>query len=196
MAAHGHQFKQAYVESCEIALIRLSLGLMGVKATEDEILATIPRMGTDPEKALVCDDLNGGRLNPDGSIHWNNYGTHPPVVVGELTRRLAAAGLAGRYRVAELKATDADLRRLIATNPQFLGAIVWVVGHPSRYVHRAAVNDRGMVLGEHVRFVEPLLGPGGLFRVYDPETGQVSTATDAGAERDLFQDRVVGIYAL
>jgi hypothetical protein len=192
--AHGATYRQKYTLSCEIALTRLSLALMGITdVTEDQILATIPRKGSDPETAFVCDAINGGRKNQDGTIHWNNYGTHPPVVVGELQRRLTAAGIGDRFVVQEGKADDAALRAMITGNPRFLGAIVWVIGHPSRWGPHT-VNDRGMVLGEHVRFVQPVLSNQGQFRIYDPETGTSFLSSDAGAGRELFSNRVVGIF--
>jgi len=192
--AHGAGYRQEYALSCEIALIRLSLALMGVtNITEDQILATIPRAGTNPETAFVCDDINGGRRNPDGTIHWNNYGAHPPVVVGELQRRLVATGVGDRFTVQEGKADDAALRALVTGNPRFLGAIVWVIGHPTRWGTHT-VNERGMVLGEHVRFVQPVLSAQGQFRIYDPETGTSFFASDAGVGRNLFSHRVVGIF--
>lgn len=193
--SHGAAYRQKYTLSCEIALTRLSLALMGITdVTEDQILATIPRTGNDPETAFVCDNINGGRKNPDGTIRWNNYGTHPPVVVHELQRRLAAAGIGGRFVVQEGKADDTALRALVTGNPRFLGAIVWVIGHPSRWGTHT-VNERGMVLGEHVRFVQPVLSNQGQFRIYDPETGTSFVSSDAGAGRDLFSNRVVGIFA-
>ncbi len=127
---------------------------------------------TIPETAFVCDELNGGRKNPDGTVHWNNYGAHPPVVVAELIKRIASANLADKFVAQEGKADDDALRKLIAGNPRFLGAIVWVIGHPGPRGTRHVVNERGMVLGEHVRFVEPALASVGRFQIWDPETGK------------------------
>ena len=193
LAAQGAAYRQKYTLSCEIAAIRVSLALMGITASEDQILSTIPRSGDNPEKAFVCDDVNGGRRNPDGSIHWNNYGAHPPVVAGELTRRIALAGADDRFVVQEGKADDAALKAMIEHDPRFLGAIVWVVGHPDPGPAHHTINERGMVFGEHVRFVAPVLS-GGQFQIWDPETGKVSRSSDAGAARDLFSYRVVGIF--
>jgi hypothetical protein len=195
IALRGASYRQKYQLSCEIALTRLCLGLVGLNASEDEILSTIPRSGQDPEKAFVCDELGGGRRNKDGSIHWNNYGAHPPVLAAELTRRMAAAGISGRYTVRELKADDGELRRLIASDPRFLGAIVWLVGHPERWGEHPKVNERGMVLGEHVRFLEPELAPGGAFRVWDPENGRLLVTTSSGAGRELFGYRVLALFS-
>lgn len=192
LALHGAAYRQKYTLSCEIAAMRLSLALMGITATEDQILATIPRTGDNPETAFVCDNVDGGRKNPDGSIHWNNYGTHPPVVAAELSRRLAEAE-ENRFVVQEGKADDDTLRALIERNPRFLGAIVWVVGHPDSGAPHHTVNERGMVFGEHVRFVAPALSHG-KFQIWDPETGKTSLALDAGAARDLFSYRVVGLF--
>jgi hypothetical protein len=194
--ARGASYKQEHTLSCEIAAIRLCLGLLGAEIpSESAVLSTIPRGGDDPEKAFVCDDIDGGRRNKDGSIHWNNYGAHPPVLVSEIERRLTAAGLSGGYELREMKADDRKLRSLIETDPRFLGAVVWVVGHPERWGRHPKVNERGMVLGEHVRFVLPLLSPDGLFRVWDPETGKVKSASDAGAGRDRFSYRVLALFS-
>jgi hypothetical protein len=176
--------------------LRLCLGIMGAAPpSEATLLATIPRSGGDPEKAFVCDDIDGGRRNKDGSIHWDNYGAHPPVLVAEIERRLAAAGLSGRYELRDMKADDARLRSLIQGDPRFLGAVVWVVGHPERWGRHPEVNERGMVLGEHVRFALPALAPDGRFRVWDPETGAVKSSGDAGTGRDLFGFRVLALFA-
>jgi len=194
--AHGAAYRQKYTLSCEIALTRLSLALMGFTGiSEDQILAKVPRGGDNPETSFVCDDINGGRKNPDGSIHWNNYGTHPPVVVGELERWLATAGLGDRFSVQEAKADDSSLRKQITDNSRFLGAVVWVIGHPTRWQNQPTVNERGMVLGEHVRFVQPSLSSQGQFRIYDPESGKSFLSPDAGAGRDLFGYRVVELFA-
>ncbi len=195
LAAYMEEYRQAYALSCEIALIRASLGVMGIRdVSEDDILATIPRGGTDPERAFVCDDIQGGRRNADGSIHWNNYGAHPPVVVAELMRWMAERGVADRYVVREMRADDAKFRLFIVNDPSFLGAIVWLVGHPESWGLHPQVNERGMVLGEHVRFLEPALTADGRFRLWDPETGKLILAKESGVARDLFSFRVVGIF--
>jgi len=195
LAAYMGEYRQAYALSCEIALIRVSLSLLGVAGvTEDDILATIPHAGKDPERFFVCDDIRAGRRNADGSIHWDNYGAHPPVVVAELSRRLSEAGLSDRYAVREMRAEDLALRELITADPDFLGAIVWLVGHPERWGIRPPVNPRGMVLGEHVRFLEPALAEGGCFRLWDPESGKPIVSREAGVARELFGYRVVGLF--
>jgi hypothetical protein len=194
LASRFASFKQERTLSCEIALIRTSLALFGVRASEDEILSTIPRAGRDPEKAFVCDDIDGGR-RLDGKILWDNYGAHPPVVVAEIERRLAESGLADEYEAVERRATDAELRSLISSDPRFLGAILWLVGHPERWGDSPPVNERGMVLGEHVRFLEPSLAPGGEFRIWDPETGKLIISPSSGTGRELFRYRVVALFA-
>ncbi len=88
------------------------------------------------------------------------------------------------------------LRLLISEDTHFLGAILWLVGHPDRWGERPPVNERGMVLGEHVRFLEPRLAPNGNFRIWDPETGKLIVSSSSGSSRDLFQYRVVALYAL
>jgi Uncharacterized protein conserved in bacteria len=194
LASHFATFKQKHALSCEIAMIRTSLSLFGIAASEDEILATIPRAGQDPERAFVCDDVDGGRrLN--GIILWDNYGTHPPIVVAEIERRLAESGLSSEYEASERRATNTELRSLIASNPRFLGAIIWLVGHPERWGDTPPVNERGMVLGEHVRFLEPSLSPSGEFRIWDPETGKLMISSSSGTGRELFHYRVVALFA-
>jgi hypothetical protein len=194
LATRFSTYKQKYALSCEIALTRLSLALLGIEASENEILSTIPRSSRDPEKSFVCDDINGGRrLN--GKILWDNYGTHPPVVVAEIERRLAAAGLSSKYEAVELSANDASLRSLASKDPRFLGAILWLVGHPERWGDKPPVNERGMVLGEHVRFLEPRLSPAGDFRIWDPESGKLIVSHSSGAGRELFNYRIVALYA-
>ena len=107
-----------------------SLAIAGISdVTEDGILATIPK-GSDPETAFVCDNINAGRKNKDGSIHWNNYGTHAPVVSNAINEYLKKGGKADAWVAKELVADDARLKKLIADDPDFRGAIVWVVGHP------------------------------------------------------------------
>lgn len=194
LEANFAEYKQQHTLSCELALTSCALSITGIRASESEILATVPRSPADPEKAFVCDDIDGGRrLN--GKILWDNYGTHPPVVVAEIEKRLAAANLAGRYEARELKADDSELRRLVQSDPNFLGAIVWLVGHPERWGQKPPVNERGMVLGEHVRFLEPRLSATGAFRIWDPENGRLLLSQEAGAARELFSYRVVGLFS-
>ena len=95
----------------------------------------------------------------------------------------------------EEKLEDAELRRLIVGNRAFRGAIVWVVGHPERWGKNPPVNERGMVLGEHVRFVLPALASDGSFLIYDPESGAVKKSASAGEARSLFANRTVCAWA-
>jgi hypothetical protein len=194
LSANGKDYKQKYLLSCEAALIRTAAALSGITHTsEDDILAALPRSGTDPEKYFVCDNINAGRKNKDGSVHWNNYGTHPPVVIHELQQLFTNNGKSDRLSATEEKLTDSQLAALISSSPAFRGAIVWVVGHPERWGADPQVNERGMVLGEHVRFVLPVKDAGGNFLIYDPENGRVSSSKSAGASRDLFKYRTVCI---
>jgi hypothetical protein len=194
LSANGRDYKQKYLLSCEAALIRTAAALSGITdVTEDAILADLPKNGTDPEKYFVCDSINSGRKNKDGSIHWNNYGTHPPVVVHELEHLLRENGKSGVISVTEEKLTDSRLADLISSSETFRGAIVWVVGHPDRWGSNPPVNERGMVAGEHVRFVLPVKNIKGNFLVYDPENGRVSSSQTAGASRNLFDYRTVCI---
>jgi ABC-type nickel/cobalt efflux system permease component RcnA len=192
--AHMAEYRQRHTLSCEIALIRLSLAIAGIRdLSEDEILASIPR-GTDPETTFVCDDIDAGRKNRDGSVHWDNYGTHAPVVAKSINGYLASAGKSETWEARELVANDERLRALVSGDPDFRGAVVWLVGHPERWGAHPPVNERGMVLGEHVRFLEPTLDPDGKFRIRDPETGKLLETNQAGAARDLFGYRVVGLF--
>jgi hypothetical protein len=93
------------------------------------------------------------------------------------------------------KADDSKLRQLVTQDPHFLGAVVWLVGHPERWGKQPSVNKRGMVLGEHVRFLEPTLASDGKFQIWDPETGKILLADSVGEGRNLFSFRVVGIFA-
>ncbi len=84
LSANMQSYRQKYMLSCEIALIRVSLAIAGIRdISEDTILANIPK-GTDPETSFVCEDISKGRRNKDGSIRWNNYGTHAPVVANTI----------------------------------------------------------------------------------------------------------------
>jgi ABC-type nickel/cobalt efflux system permease component RcnA len=193
--ANVRDYKQKYMLSCEIALVRVSLAIAGIRnVSEDEILASIPK-GTDPETAFVCDNINSGRRNKDGSIHWNNYGTHAPVVAKAINEYLVKRGKGESWNAKELDANDDRLRKLIADDPDFRGAVVWVVGHPERWGAHPPVNERGMVLGEHVRFVAPELSANGDFRIHDPENGKLIESPSAGVGRELFSYRIVGIFA-
>ncbi len=196
LSANGRDYKQKYLLSCEAALIRTVAALSGITdITEDAVLADLPQDGTDPEKYFVCDDIDSGRKNKDGSIHWNNYGTHPPVVVNELEQLFARNDKSDKLSATEEKLTDSQLSALISSSETFRGAVVWVVGHPDRWGTNPPVNERGMVAGEHVRFVLPVKDASGNFLVYDPETGKISPSKTAGASRNLFNYRTVCISA-
>jgi ABC-type nickel/cobalt efflux system permease component RcnA len=193
LSANMQNYRQKYTLSCEIALIRLSLAVAGIRdLSEDEILGAIPK-GTDPETTFVCEDISAGRKNKDGSIRWNNYGTHAPVVAKTINKYLEERGLAGQWNARVLKADDGQLHDLMK-DPSFRGAIIWLVGHPERWGDNPPVNERGMVLGEHVRFLEPSLSSDGNFRIRDPETGKLLESSSAGASRNLFSYRVVGLF--
>jgi hypothetical protein len=107
---------------------------------------------------------------------------------------MVSAGIADKFLVQEARTDDTELRRLITQDSKFLGAVVWVIGHLGPQTTHHTVNERGMVLGEHVRFVEPVISSDGRFRIYDPQTGKASWASDAGAGRDLFSYRVVEVF--
>lgn len=193
LSANGKDYKQKYLLSCEIALIRTVAALNGITGiSEDDILSSIPRSGYDPEKFFVCDDLNAGRRAKDGSILWNNYGCHPPVFIKELNKlNSKKSALSERADFYEEKHTDEDLIRIIKTEPDFRGAVVWLIAHTDRWGENPPVNERGMVLGEHVRFVLPALAEDGSFLIYDPETGIVRKSKSSGAARNLFGFRTV-----
>ena len=154
----------------------------------------IPRGGIDPERCFVCDEIKGGRRNNDGTIHWNNYGTHPPVVVKLLEQLMNSCQIKDRTEFVEKQMTDTELTNLIMNNEKFRGAIIWVVGHPDRWGSSPRVNSNGMVLGEHVRFVLPEITVNGSFLLYDPETGLITAENNLGVGRDLFNNRTVCIY--
>jgi hypothetical protein len=195
LASHMKAYRQKYTLSCEAAMTRLSLALMGVQnLSEDAILDVMPQNGSDPERYFVCDDITAGRKNRDGTIHWNNYGTHPPVVVTALESFMHTYHTDGSWSARELRADDKQLRLLIHDDSSFRGAILWLVGHPDRWGAHPAVNGRGMVLGEHVRFLEPVLDPDGRFRIRDPETGVLIESEDTGAGRELFSYRIVALF--
>lgn len=196
LSANGKDYKQKYLLSCEIALIRTVAALSGITGvSEDDILKQIPRGGSDPERYFVCADINGGRRGKDGSILWNNYGAHAGVVLNELKALSQTFAPDSSVSFTEEKLEDAELRRLIVGNRAFRGAIVWVVGHPERWGKNPPVNERGMVLGEHVRFVLPALASDGSFLIYDPESGAVKKSASAGEARSLFANRTVCAWA-
>lgn len=166
---HHHQsYYQQHLLSCEAALVRLFLAMAGVNVDEQDVLDQMPK-GTNPETSFVCDNIDQGRRAADGSIRWNNYGTHPPVVIQSLEYWLRMNNKTSLYSIEEDQLSDEQLRDLCRNDDRFLGAIVWVVGHPDRWGQNPAVNERGMVLGEHVRYVNPELADNGDFLVWDPE---------------------------
>jgi len=196
LADHHQEFYQQHLLSCEAALVRMTAACIGIPdLTEEGILADFPK-GLDPETAFVCNNIDQGRRGPGNTIRWNNYGTHPPVVVKQLNHYIADHHLASLYTLQEVKADDAQLKDLISTDEHFLGAIVWLVGHPERWGAHPPVNDRGMVLGEHVRFVAPKLDASGNFIVWDPENHPnqpYHVPTLAG--RELFNYRIAVLLA-
>ena len=195
LASDMDGYRQKHLLSCEIALTRLSLALIGIRnLSENAILDIIPKDGTDPEHFFVCDDIDAGRRNRDGSIHWNNYGTHPPVVVNIINSFMRLYHANSSWSVQEMHADDVQLREMIRNDPSFRGAILWLVGHPERWGTNPPVNERGMVLGEHVRFLEPVLGSGGCFRIRDPETGRLIESEHTGAGRNLFSYRIAALF--
>jgi hypothetical protein len=191
---HRHQsYYQQHLLSCEAALVRLVLAMQGVQVGEEEILDHMPK-GLYPENAFVCTNIDQGRRAPDGSIRWNNYGAHPPVV-----RESIAYWLNSRKRelpvyVEEEQLSDQELRELCMHDERFLGAVIWVVGHPDRWGIPARINERGMVLGEHVRYLNPLLADNGDFLIWDPEaSADQPRHYSAFPTRKAFQDRVLVI---
>ncbi len=189
---HEHEYYQQHLLSCEAALTRLSLAIMGIKnIDEDTILYSFP-WGKDPETSFVCDNVDQGRRNKDGSIHWNNYGAHPPVVISTLKMFMKLYGISSLYEVKEMKLSDEQLKNLIKNNDHFLGAIVWLVGHPERWGSHPKVNSKGLVLGEHVRFVDPELDENGKFMIWDPEKHpNLPYHQDSIPTRDMFNYRTV-----
>lgn len=160
---YRHQsFYQQHLLSCEAALVRMVLAMEGVEVTEEEILNQMPG-GLDPENGFVCTNIDQGRRAPDGSIRWNNYGAHPPVVQESIEYWMKSRDKDDFIQIKEQQLTDAQLRELCLNDENFLGAIIWVVGHPDYWGTPARINEIGMVLGEHVRYVNPILAANGNF---------------------------------
>ena len=191
---HESEYFQQHLLSCEAAATRLVLAIMGIRdLDEDTILYSFP-WGKNPETSFVCDNVDEGRRNKDGSIHWNNYGTHPPVIVKALDTYMKMYGLASLYEVKEMSLSDAELKKLAAGNDKFLGAIVWLVGHPERWGTHPAVKN-GIVLGEHVRFVDPELDTTGKFMIWDIEKHPAQPyRSDTIPTRDMFNYRTVVLF--
>lgn len=192
--AHENEYYQQHLLSCEVALIRMTLAIMGVRDLDEQtIIDSLPK-GKDPETSFVCDDIDQGRrLN--GTIFWDNYGTHPPVVVRELDLYMDKNGLSDLYTVKEMTLSDEELMVLAESDDAFLGAIVWLIGHPDRWREHPPVNERGIVLGEHVRFVNPELDEEGNFMIWDPESHPDQPYHQSSLPtRDMFDYRLVGIF--
>ncbi len=166
---HNHQsYYQKHLLSCEAALIRLFLAMAGIDEEEEKILKQMPQ-GNDPEQSFVCLNIDHGRRGEGGEIIWDNYGTHPPVVKESIEYWLEQNKKDSLYDIREERLSDGELKELCIHDDSFLGAIIWVIGHPTRWGEPARVNERGMVLGEHVRFLNPELDSSGDFLVWDPE---------------------------
>lgn len=193
--AHEYEYYQQHLLSCEAALIRLVLGVMGIRNLDEEsVIDSLPK-GADPEESFVCDNIDQGRRMSDGTILWNNYGTHPPVVVQSLKSYMNLYGLSNVYTVEEMKLSDDELKDLVTSDDRFLGAIIWLIGHPDRWGVHPPVNERGIVLGEHVRFVNPELDEEGNFMVWDPESHPYQPyRLSSLPTRDMFDNRVVTIF--
>ena len=189
-------YYQKYLLSCEAALERTVLAFCGIDLEEDEILASYPK-GSDPETSFVCENINRGRRTADGTILWDNYGTHPPVVVENINHWLKIRHMENSYSVQEEVLTDLQLKKLCREDDTFLGAIVWLIGHPERWGETPPANERGMVLGEHVRFIDPQLDQDGNFMVWDPEYhGDLPYHREELPDRVNFQNRVVVVRTL
>jgi len=191
---HEHDYYQKHLLSCEAALTRLVLALTGIRdLDEDTILYSFP-WGSDPEKSFVCDNVDGGRRNRDGSIHWTNYGTNPPVVAGAVESYMNMYGRSPLYEVKVMSLSDGELKKLAAHNDRFLGAIVWLVGHPERWGTKPPSHN-GLQLGEHVRFVDPELDKNGKFMIWDPENHPDQPYhQDTIPTRELFGCRTVVLF--
>lgn len=193
LAIHHMAYYQKYLLSCEAAMERMILAFCGVDVEEDSILDQFPK-GKNPESAFVCDNINQGRRTADGTILWDNYGAHPPVVVNSINHWLNWGGRINNYRVTEEQLSDEDLKQLCREDSCFLGAIIWVVGHPERWGENPQKNERGMVLGEHVRFISPQLDKQGNFLVWDPEYhSDLPHHNSTLPTRNNFHNRVVVI---
>jgi hypothetical protein len=194
LTLHEHDYYQKHLLSCEAALTRLVLALTGIRdLDEDTILYSFP-WGSDPEKSFVCDNVDGGRRNRDGSIHWTNYGTNPPVVAGAVESYMNMYGRSPLYEVKVMPLSDGELKKLAAHNDRFLGAIVWLVGHPERWGTKPPSHN-GLQLGEHVRFVDPELDKNGKFMIWDPENHPDQPYhQDTIPTRELFGCRTVVLF--
>ncbi len=189
---HNHQsYYQQHVLSCEAALIRLFLAMADIEEDEDTILDRMPK-GFDPETTFVCTNIDQGRRGKDGEILWDNYGAHPPVVKDSLEYWLSLNGKDDLYEIREEILSDGELKDLCLHDESFLGAIIWVIGHPTRWGPK--INERGMVLGEHVRYLNPELDDSGDFLIWDPEisTDQPRHYTEFPT-RAAFENRVLTI---
>jgi len=84
---------------------------------------------------------------------------------------------------------------MAALDDQFLGAIVWLVGLPERWGRHPLVSKKRLVLGEHVRFVDPELDRNGKFLIWNPEKHPEQPVHSASIPtRELFQFRLVALF--
>ena len=189
---HRHQsYYQQHLLSCEAALVRLILAMEDVQAGEEEILDQMPK-GLDPENSFVCTNIDQGRRASDGTIRWNNYGAHPPVLQQSLEYWLDREDREDLIDIEQASLSDEELRRLCREDSDFLGCIIWVVGHPDLWGEPVRKNERNMVLGEHVRYVNPLLADNGDFLVWDPEASSDQPRHYSSfPTRTAFHDRVL-----
>lgn len=191
LTANYAEYAQEHHLSCEAAVVRLALAVMGdTSLTEDAILAGFPVHPEDPELGMVCADIDGPMRNPDGSENWANYGAHPPVVLSVLRSLMAKLGLDADYRAELEVATDAELAALVRDDPAFTGALLWVAADVGG--RAPPFNAIGQVFGEHVQFLSPRLGRGGRLAIFDPLPKKPQPILYAKTlNRDLFGNRVI-----
>ncbi len=187
---HHTEYAQKYYLSCEAAVIRMTLAPLGIHLTEDQILSEIPFSPDDPEKGLVITDINGSTYNEDGSINWGNYGAHAPVVANMLGWYLAQYGLDDLISVEIQALDDTELAVTINSDPDLIGAIIWVARGPDGGL--PPTNEIGQVLGEHVQWVSPILDEEGNLVIFDvwpwPDQPFHNATT---LNRQLFQYRTI-----
>ncbi|MBN1409363.1 MAG: hypothetical protein JW969_00865 [Spirochaetales bacterium] len=171
--ANYQRFFQKYYLSCEAAISRMVLNMIGIRdLDEDAILESLPRHPTNPDLGLVMKDVSGDIYNKDGTINWGNYGAHADVLHNWFSMITKQNKKDKEYRFEKTFLTNAKLVRYLKSNKDCLGAIIWVAAPINE--KKPPRNERGQVLGEHVQLVSPLPDKKGRMVVYDvwPWPGQ------------------------
>jgi hypothetical protein len=164
--SHFTEYYQKYKLSCEAAMIRLTCGLLGIRnLSEDDILARMPKHQTNPELGMVMEDINGHIYSDDGSINWKNYGAHLPPVMKTLQSIIDEQKIGLFVAFEDRSINDEDLIRTLKDRSDCIGAIIWAAAYIDG--KKPARNKNGLVEGEHVQFVSPVLDQAGRMLVYD-----------------------------